>query len=196
MAEDHPELVARKLQALPPAAGDKVRNNEPVRYRKGKPLCASLKADGTPCGAFALGDDYGDASEHCMGHARALGLWVVEKDQVTPASASLTTASVQGTTPESSPDAFQLLKAEVQRNPKKYVDLWTKAAVEGRDVRALSAIFALIKDEQTVREVPSTMAAMERLTDAELDAVIEQLERETQGLESPAGGAGTGGPDL
>ena len=74
---------------------------------------------------------------------------------------------------------ISVLREKVEPDPDKYVALWEKAAAEGRDVRALSAIFKMIYEDDVAHvDVPHTFDEVKKLEREERRALMRQLERE------------------
>jgi hypothetical protein len=57
-------------------------------------------------------------------------------------------------------------------------DLWWKAAKEGRDVRALTALFDRLYATEQHIEMPSTLDALEKLTRDQRRILLRQIEDE------------------
>jgi hypothetical protein len=158
------------------ASASRVRNHDATP----KARCAGMKKDGTPCRAYALGDAYGDASHLCSGHAGLGGRKASGKasgkalEHLRDDAKELEQgdgAATRRRTP------LAVLREKVEADPEKYVALWEKAAERGSDIRALSAIFKLIyEDDAGHVDEPHTLDELAKLTRSERRQLITQLE--------------------
>jgi hypothetical protein len=168
--------------ATAPASGGRTNNATPIA---GKPRCIELTKAGTPCKGWALGDVYGDASDLCIGHARARGLYVprnVPRETLDQGGDSAKWLSEMVGAASRTRTPLAVLREKVEADPDKYVALWEKAAERGSDIRALSAIFKLIYEDDAghVAE-PHSFDEMARLTREERRQLLTQLEQEGRG---------------
>jgi hypothetical protein len=74
---------------------------------------------------------------------------------------------------------MQALRAEVEADPEGFAKLFMKAAKEGRDVRALTAIYDRLYGEEVGHvEEPHTFDELAKLTREQRRQLLTQLEAE------------------
>jgi hypothetical protein len=157
-----------------------------------KPRCTAMTQAGAACKSYALGNDYGDASHLCISHARGQGLYVlgsvagkgssvsssVSQDTADHAGRSAKWLSERAGPASRTRTPLAVLREKVEADPDKYVALWEKAAERGSDIRALSAIFKLIyEDDAGHVDEPHSFDELAELTREERRTLITQLEQ-------------------
>jgi hypothetical protein len=179
----------------PPAARPEARVNDESPVAE-KPRCTGTTQAGAPCKSYALGEAYGAASHLCISHARGQGLYVL--GSVAGKGSSVSSPVSQQTAERVGDSAkwlseragaasrtrtpLAVLREKVEADPDKYVALWEKAAERGSDIRALSAIFKLIyEDDAGHVDEPHSFDEFARLTRTERRQLLTQLEQEGRG---------------
>lgn len=137
-----------------------------------KRRCGALKADGTQCRGYALGDAYGDAAGMCTGHARSAGLLPHQQAREADGQAVGAARRANGTV-ESPLDALRDILAE---EPRRYA-AGLALMLEKGDPRVIGLVERLFQVEAEIPR-PSTIAALEAMTSEDRRKLLAQLEAE------------------
>jgi hypothetical protein len=146
--------------------------------------CAFVKADGGRCKGWAIKDGSGLCSGH-SGRGLAANPEAASRLSRERAEQQDETQERLGQGVSSVPrpkTPLEALRAEVEADPEGFAKLFMKAAKEGRDVRALTAIYDRLYGEEAAHvDEPHTFDELAKLSREQRRALITQLERAGRG---------------
>lgn len=147
--------------------------------------CEFVKADGSRCKGWAIKDGGG----LCSGHSgrglaanpeaasrlsRGLSRGRAPQRRQTPERLG---QGVGGAARQKTP--LEALRAEVEADPEGFAKLFMKAAKEGRDVRALTAIYDRLYGEEVGHvDEPHTFDELAKLDDGQRRTLLRRLEEQ------------------